>query len=240
MLQLGSPNNAILMACTPVFNLLTNIQQDKQPITPDLYQDVVQAFDAVERLAQIHFITDAELVEINTCLAILIDDILQCKQALSSASTVALWPISHLQSTLFGYDNAEPVFFERLDILLKNAKNKLNLIELYSICLALGFNAKYPDQGSLSRLKIRIHQEIIRIRGKANRCLSLGCQQDQLVVIQKTTPWSLLTMIISAVVLFFMSFFIIEYLLRTEIQNHYYYVKEQVQLLINIVSEGRQ
>lgn len=240
MLKLGSPNNAILMVCTPVFNLLTDIQQDRQPVTLALYQEVVQAFDAVERLAQIHFITDVELVEINTCLAILIDDILQCKQALSPASIVPQWPASHIQLSLFGYDNAEPVFFERLDILLNNAKNKLNLIELYAICLALGFNAKHPDQASLSRLKIRIHQEIIRIRGKANRCLSVSCQQEQLVVTKMTKPWSLLTIIICAVTLFCMSFFIIEYLLRTEIQNHYYYVKEQVQLLINIVSEGRQ
>jgi len=239
MVQLSAPNNSILVVCTPVFNLLTRIQQDKLSVGLAATADFIQAFNELEKLAHAHFITSEELTYIKSCLAMLIDDIMLYSQTFGSISAIQAWPKSHLQLTLFGTGCGEIVFFQHLEELLKNAKNNLYLIELYYVCLALGFRS---ESGGipLLRLKTRVHQEIIRIRGYANRSLSLNCQQENIALTTTTKPLSLFFISLCTLILFAFGFFSIEYILRVEIEAHYYYVKEQAELLINVVSEGRQ
>jgi len=240
MVQLSAPNNAILIVCTPVFNLLTRIEQDKLSVNIVLYQDFVQAFHSLDRLAQANFIANEELAHIRTCLAMLCDDIMQHYQTLRPTSAAQRWPNSHLQLTLLGIENGDAVFFNHLDKLLKNAKNNLHLIELYYVCLALGFRDESRSRVQLLRLKVRVYQEIIRIRGHEERALSLNCQQEHIRITKAAEPVSLLVILICTVILFAIGFFTIEYILRAEIEAHFYYIKEQAQLLISVVSEGRQ
>lgn len=240
MAQLSTPNNAILIVCTPVFNLLTRIQQDKLPVSIVLYPEFVQAFHALERLAQAHFISHEELVHIKSCLAMLIDDIMQYEQHLSPTSAVHPWPTSHLQLTLLGVEYSHSVFFEHLEKLLKNGHNHLSLIELYYVCLTLGFRAELVSNVPLSRLRIRVYQEIMRIRGPVNRVLSPDCQPEIIPSKARRQPLSLFVLLLCAVILFGVGFFIIEYILRIEILAHYDYIKEQAHLLISVVSGGQQ
>jgi len=240
MVQLSAPNNAILMVCTPVFNLLTRIEQDKLPINIALYLDFVQAFHSLDRLAQANFIGNEELGYIRASLAMLTDDIMQHYQTLRPTTAAQRWPNSHLQLTLLGIGNGETVFFNHLDKLLKNAKHNLHLIELYYVCLALGFRDESRDRVQLLRLKVCVHQEIIRIRGHAERTLSLNCQQEHITLTKAAEPVSLLVILLCSFILFAIGFFTIEYILRDEIEAHYFYIKEQAQLLISVVSEGRQ
>ena len=240
MAQFSSPNNATLIVCTPVFNLLTRIQQDKLPLGIALYPDVVKAFQSLERLAQTYFISHEDLVHIKSCLAMLIDDIMQHEQHLRPTSAAQPWPKSHLQLTLLDREYGEIVFFEHLEKLLKNGKHHLDLIELYYVCLALGFRGETRGNVPLLRLKVRVHQEIIRIRGPVSRLLSPDCQQEHIALTQAVKPISLFFLLICAVILFAVGFLMIEYILRIEILAHYFYIKEQAQLLISVVSEGRQ
>jgi len=240
MAQISSPNNATLIVCTPVFNLLTQIQHDKLPLGIALYPDFVKAFQSVERLAQTYFISHEDLEHIRACLALLIDDVMQHEQYLRPTPAAQSWPKSHLQLTLLECEYGEIVFFEHLEKLLKNGKQHLYLIELYYVCLALGFRGETMDSVPLLRLKVRVHQEIIRIRGPVSRVLSPDCQQEHIALTKAAKPISLFVLLICAVILFGVGFFMIEYILRIEILEHYYYIKEQAQLLISVVSEGRQ
>lgn len=246
MAQFSHPNNAMLIVCTPVFNLLARIQQDKLPASIALYPDFVQAFHSLERLAQTHFISHEDLVHIKACLAMFVDDNMQYDQFLRPISAALPWPKSHLQLTLLGYNYAEIEkygengFVEHLEKLLKNGKQHLSLIELYYVCLALGFKGETMENVPLLRLKVRVHQEIIRIRGPASRLLSLDCQQERIALTKPAKPFSLFVLLICAAILFGLGVFVIEYILRIEILSHYYYIKEQAQLLISVVSEGRQ
>ena len=88
MAQFSSPNNATLIVCTPVFNLLTRIQQDKLPLGIALHPDFIKAFQSLERLAQMYFISHEDLVHIKSCLAMLIDDIMQHEQHLRPTPAV--------------------------------------------------------------------------------------------------------------------------------------------------------
>ncbi|QUM75457.1 DotU family type IV/VI secretion system protein [Moritella sp. 24] len=238
MVKLSAPNNSILIACRPVFNLLFKIQQDKLSASIELYPDFVRAFQALEQLALLHSVTSEELAHLKSCLAMLTDDVMQEYQVLQSIPVALLWPKAYLQSTLLGRKNDDIVFFEGVDKLLKNPKTNLYLIELYYVCLALGLKGECLSSIKLSRLKVRLHQEIIRIRGHAARSLSLGCKQDNIVLTKTAAPIPLSVILILTVFLFSIGIFTIEYILRSEIETHYYYIREQAELLISIASEG--
>jgi len=240
MVQFSSSNNATLIVCTPVFNLFTRIQQDNLPLGIALYPDVVKAFQSLERLAQIYFISHEDFVHIKSCLALLIDDVMQHEQHLRPIPAAQSWPRSHLQLTLLDSEYSEVAFFEHLDKLLKNGKHHLYLIELYYVCLALGIRGETMENIPLLRLRVRVHQEIIRIRGPVSRLLSPDCQQELMTLTKPEKPISLFVLLICAVMLFGFGGVMIEYILRIEILAHYYYIKEQAQLLISVVYEGRQ
>lgn len=240
MALLSMPNNAILIVSTPVFNLLTQIQQDKLPLSTAVYSDFIQAFHVLDQLAQRYCISHEDLDLVKSCLARLVDDMMQCKQRLTRLSDEQVWPPAYLQLTLLGCEYAGVDFFEDIEKLLKNGKKNLYLIEFYHVCLALGLRGDKETEVPLSRLKVQVYQEIIRIRGSASRSLAPVFQQEPMVLTKPRRSVSLLTLLIAAVVLFCIGFFIIEHILRIEIVAHYEYVKEQAQLLIHVVSEGRQ
>ena len=236
MVQFSASNNSILVVCAPVFNLLSQVQQDKLPVSIELHSDFVHAFQMLDNLAQTHFIADLELMRIKSCLAIHVDNVMLIyqKQALLMATS---WPDNHMQLTLFKCKKSHAEVCEELEILLKNAKTNFHLLELYYVCLAQGLRKEDPNNAPLSRLKT---QELIRIRGHAERELSLGCDQNVALLNKVTEPLPLYIILILTVVFFTIGFFSIEYILRTEIEAHYYYIREQAKLLINVVSGGRE
>ncbi len=88
------------------------------------------------------------------------------------------------------------------------------------------------------RLKVIINQEIIRVRGQPSRVLSQYCTEDYLALMTSKKALSPVCFMMIAIILFMLSFGAVEFVLRDKIEQHNYYVKEQVQLLIDIVAEG--
>ena len=81
------------------------------------------------------------------------------------------WPRRPLQEELFGHHVAGEIFFKNLqDLLGKNDSQDLaDLLEVYLMCLLLGFAGRYSlgDRGSLRSITDATAEKIRRIRGSA-------------------------------------------------------------------------
>jgi type VI secretion system protein ImpK len=79
------------------------------------------------------------------------------------------WPRRPLQEELFGHHIAGEIFFKNLqELLSKNESQDLaDLLEVYLLCLLLGFSGRYSveGRGSLRAVKDATAEKIQRIRG---------------------------------------------------------------------------
>jgi type VI secretion system protein ImpK len=86
-------------------------------------------------------------------------------------ATFAEWPRRPLQEELFGHHVAGEVFFQNLrDLLGRNDSNDLaDLLEVYHICLLLGFAGRYSlgGRGELKSIVDAVADKIRRIRGNS-------------------------------------------------------------------------
>ena len=92
------------------------------------------------------------------------------ESVLSSGNPVfANWPRLPLQAELFGNQLAGEIFFQELQKTLnRNDSNETaDLLEVYYLCLLLGFKGRYAAGGDLRGVMAAIQEKIRRIRGPA-------------------------------------------------------------------------
>ena len=105
------------------------------------------------------------------------DDIYACKYAfcatvdeavlMSSFKVRDSWQRLPLQVQFFGDQLAGEQFFLKLDDMRQQGAARLQALEVYQMCLLLGFQGKYLIEGSekLGYLTVRLGDEIARMRG---------------------------------------------------------------------------
>jgi len=89
---------------------------------------------------------------------------------LSSGNPVfANWPRLPLQAELFHHQLAGEVFFQELQKTLNRSDSNetADLLEVYYLCLLLGFKGRYAAGGDLRSIMAAIEEKIRRIRGPA-------------------------------------------------------------------------
>jgi type VI secretion system protein ImpK len=86
----------------------------------------------------------------------------------SSFSIRDAWMLQPLQLVLFGEQLAGENFFNRLEDLRAQGARRLQSLEVYYMCLLLGFQGKYLIEGQekLGYLTARLGDEIALLRGK--------------------------------------------------------------------------
>lgn len=96
--------------------------------------------------------------------AALVDEVVLATQP----SIRALWEINPLQLELFGEQLAGERFFEYLEKLREQRNPKVQVLEVFHMCLLLGFQGKYITEGSekLHYLTSRLGEEIAHLKGK--------------------------------------------------------------------------
>jgi len=79
------------------------------------------------------------------------------------------WETRPLQLLLFGDQLAGEHFFDRLEALRARGGEHLQALEVFHMCLLLGFQGRYALDGpdKLSNLATRLGDEIARLRGKS-------------------------------------------------------------------------
>ena len=119
------------------------------------------------------------------------DDITAAKYAFCAAvdeiilrSDFALreaWETRPLQLRLFGDQLAGEHFFQRLDDLRARGSVHLQALEVFHLCLLLGFQGRYALDGrdKLNYLTARLGDEIARMRGKSRGFAPHAARPDQ-------------------------------------------------------------
>ncbi len=77
------------------------------------------------------------------------------------------WPRLPLQAELFGNQLAGEIFFQQLQKALNrhDSQETADLLEVYYLCMLLGFKGRYAAGGDLRSIMAATHDKIRRIRG---------------------------------------------------------------------------
>ena len=114
------------------------------------------------------------------------------ESALSSGNPVfANWPRLPLQAELFGHQLAGEIFFQELQKTLSrnDSQETADLLEVYYLCLLLGFKGRYAAGGDLRSIMGAIQEKIRRIRGPVGPLSPRGAIPSDVVRVQ-SDRWS--------------------------------------------------
>jgi type VI secretion system protein ImpK len=137
-------------------------------------------------------------------VAFLDESVLGCKSPAFSD-----WARKPLQAELYNHQLAGEIFFQELQKILKRSDSSqtADLLEVYCLCLLLGFKGQYASEGELRSLTRQAQEKIRRVRGTSELSPRGGIPSDAIRVVQ-SDPWLRPLMVIAgstfllAVVLF--------------------------------------
>jgi type VI secretion system protein ImpK len=92
------------------------------------------------------------------------------------------WQLKPLQLEYFGDQLAGENFFERLEELRRQGAARLQVLEIFHMCLLLGFQGKYLLEGTekLNYLTVRLGDEIAHLRGSRVGFAPRGLPPDRI------------------------------------------------------------
>jgi len=150
----ATENTTDLLACiAPVIHALMplKLHNDVSTISGDFREHIIECFDQFERKCYENQITTSQMQEAKFALTATCDELVMG----SGASFRMDWMSRPLQLEFYGNNRAGEEFFERMEKLRMGSENKLKVLEVYYICLQLGFEGTYKVKG-LEQLKALI------------------------------------------------------------------------------------
>jgi type VI secretion system protein ImpK len=159
----GSPQT-LLDLCGDSFLLIFHIHGANDPGHPeDLRKSVSLLFQNLERQAKRQGQSDEDIKATQYALCALIDEtILNSRWAFKDQ-----WTERPLQLEYFGEHMAGERFFDLLARIRQKGSRKVDLLEVFCMCLILGFQGKYKlgGQEELAQLTRTLMEEAISFRG---------------------------------------------------------------------------
>lgn len=126
----------------------------------------IQKFlDQFERIAKKNNFAAEEIFDAKYAFCAAIDEAI-----LSSKMNIRVaWERRPLQLVLFGDQLAGEHFFEKLEVARNGGANRINSLEVFHMCLLIGFKGRYLLEGpeKLKYLTLQLGEQIAHIRGKA-------------------------------------------------------------------------
>ncbi len=105
----------------------------------------------------------------------------------------AAWPRKPLQEELFGVHVAGEHFFQNIQKLLgmRDAHDVADVLELYELCLLLGYRGRYGigGQGELRSIIEQVREKLRRIRGAAGDLSPRWRPPGGAVQVTQSDPW---------------------------------------------------
>lgn len=128
----------------------------------NLYQGVLTLFKEFDQKARALKIDPDDINDSKYALAAFVDEAILRSQWDGREQ----WADNPLQLQLFETYLAGEGFFEKLETLRSRGESAVDVLEIYYLCLVLGFEGKYGIEGAerLSALAKLIHDELIRYR----------------------------------------------------------------------------
>jgi type VI secretion system protein ImpK len=101
------------------------------------------------------------------------------------------WARLPLQAELFGHQLAGEVFFQELQKTLtrSDSPETADLLEVYDLCLLLGFKGRYAAGGDLRSIISGVQQKISRVRGPYTALSPRGAIPAEAVRLVQSDPW---------------------------------------------------
>jgi len=161
-----NPDN-LSMALQEVLTATVRVRARRQQVTDSesFRAQIREALRTAEQtLRQRGYSADEVRLAIFAVVAFLDETVLR-----SGNPVFSRWPGKPLQEEIFGGNVAGETFFQNLENLLRanDAPNIADLLEVYDLCLLLGYQGRYTvgGQGELDAMKRAIAAKIERIRG---------------------------------------------------------------------------
>lgn len=124
---------------SPVFELVLKLQAGVLALSTELRPTVGRMLQEIEQRGATLRYSERQVKAVKFALAAFVDEtIMTTNSALREE-----WEKFPLQLEYFGEHLAGVKFFERLDELLKQVETDTDVVEIYYLCLLLGFKGKY-------------------------------------------------------------------------------------------------
>lgn len=147
------------------FYMLILLRNRKVPSDAESFSGQVLKFlDNFERTAKKHNFSAEDVFDAKYAFCAAIDEtILSSRMDIRDA-----WERRPLQLSLFGEQLAGEHFFDRLESARNGGASRLNALEVFHMCLLLGFKGKYLLEGpeKLKYLTSQLGEQIAHIKGK--------------------------------------------------------------------------
>ena len=176
-----------------------------------LRKRVMELLDDIERKSLSSGIEHNKVQSAKFALAAFIDETIIGSEWTNKTE----WLSEPLQLKLFNCFNAGEEFFKKLSQLRERIRENIDVLEVYFLCLSLGYKGKYmmeaPEQ--VRTIIDDLHQELNQFMGKSPEIISPnGYPHDQIVqVVKERVPaWVILVVAFSIALFFYiiMSFLI--------------------------------
>lgn len=164
--------NPLLQCGATVLSLVAPFRRGDRGVAVDgdFRERILAGFDEMERLAFEAQIATNILRDAKYALAAFVDE-----AVLSSSWPGRLaWMSKPLQLEMFGDHLAGEGFFDKLNLLRQGGESNADLLELYYVCLQLGFEGIYKIRGleHLTALQVDLRSQIENYRGVVDPRLS--------------------------------------------------------------------
>jgi type VI secretion system protein ImpK len=161
------------------FYMLILLRNQTAPSDADTFTTQVQKFLAgFERTAKKHHFNTEDIFDAKYAFCATVDETI-----LSSRSAIRdTWERRPLQLALFGDQLAGEHFFDKLETARNGGASRLNALEVFHMCLLLGFKGKYLLEGpeKLKYLTAQVGEQIAHLKGKAANFAPRAMAPDQI------------------------------------------------------------
>ncbi|NTS77903.1 DotU family type IV/VI secretion system protein [Catenovulum sp. SM1970] len=217
-----------LLACiAPVLHALMPLKNKDKAAELDLSfrEHLISCIDQFERLCYENQIKTSQMQQAKFALAATCDELVMG----SNVSFRMEWMARPLQLEFFGNNRAGEEFFERLDKLRMAGESQLAELEVYYVCLQLGFEGAYKIKGleQLKALIVDIRAQIEDAQGQVNTALSVnGAPAENFAVkVGRNLPyWVIFSIGFSVIMFMYLAF---HYVISQHADNQVQYIQEQ-------------
>ena len=181
----------LALAFQEVFTIIVRVRYNRQAVSnaESFRADMKKLLRVAEQEARSRGYSAEDVKQVIFALVAFLDE-----SVLSSRNPVfADWPRLPLQAELFGNQLAGEIFFQELQKALNrpDSHESSDLLEVYGLCLLLGFKGRYAAGGSgdLRSVMAAVREKIRRIRGSSAVLSPRGMLPADAVRLAQSDPW---------------------------------------------------
>lgn len=172
-----------------VFTAIVRLRYNRQAVSnaESFRAQMKQVLRVSEQEARSRGCTEEDVKQaIFAVVAFLDESVLGCRNPAFSD-----WPRLPLQAELYGHQLAGEVFFQQLQKTLNrnDSVETADLLEVYLLCLLLGFKGRYAAGGDLRSIMASAQDKIRRVRGPLGPLSPRGAIPADAVRLINTDPW---------------------------------------------------